>query len=241
MDREDLPRLEEQLVSHLNRDYIIGKKVIHFTTSTIKKHILPYAASDLPQCTRVSFKYGEHYLAKVRGALGFDSLLKQFFFQPVRVERSGSDLTSFEEESVCSILKSELSNGDFHILDHVATGIIVKNNAVVIDKSAGNCVITSDESCGGYIVRELEPYDLLHSQLDNAEELRVSYQKHLNAFVSFLRGSYHDYNISIMRNARPSQNELHAMLKMILLKKKDKRGELFIGDLDNLLIERRYD
>ncbi len=146
-----------------------------------------------------------------------------------------SEVAAFQEETNVITLRNNgfTKENGFYIPNHKVIGLKNIEGVIKIDREGSGLTICEDASENGkYLIRDIEP--ILFYQLDNKEEFLYEYQRHLNALLQL----YHNpqINATIRRHGKPD-NPIEPISKMLLSKVKDNKGQIIIGDLDNIMFE----
>lgn len=122
----------------------------------------------------------------------------------------------------------------FWVPKHRVIGLSLEDNKVKVNPAGKGFTITEDASeNGAYQVKDIVPE--MFQQLQNGKEFEQSYQRHM----FWLGWLYHhpEIHVSIRRHGTP-ENPRKAISRMLLARIKDNTGEIFIGDLDNLVFDK---
>ena len=95
-------------------------------------------------------------------------------------------------------------------------------------------IIQEDMSCGGeYEVTDILPHHFV--TLENRADFFASYRRHLEALLAFSDTC----EISVRRHPSSLNDYTLALSKMLLARVKENRGEIFIGDFNNLVFDEK--
>ena len=178
---------------------------------------------------RVALPLSEGYLAKFFPESQLDSVL--FILSPGNVLDN-----SFEEENV-RVLKEHgfIEEDGFYVPEHKVVHVDLEEDDARINDRLYGWVITEDLSEGGSCqVTDVLPHYFV--SLDNRAEFFERYEANLRK----LREVYDSPNLSpsVYRHASPKDPNL-ALSKMLLAKVKDNKGEIIVGDLNNVCFDRK--
>lgn len=178
---------------------------------------------------RVPISLGNGYIAKF---VPTEELANVFFYHFV-----GSTLDNrFEEDNVrvlkeCGFTKE---NG-FFVPKHKVIGVSIEKGVLKVDKKGYGWVIAEDVSEGGlYKVTDVMPHHFV--MLDNCDEFRAAYERNLRKLLE----AYNDPRIdpSVYRHETPIDPIL-TLSRMLLAKVSNKRGEIIVGDLNNIRFDKK--
>ena len=159
--------------------------------------------------------------------------------KPTPIEFSGNiegTLAHHIEEDNESMLRKygfTRENG-FWVPKHRVIGLELVEGKIKVNPQGRGFTLTEDASENGtYQVKDIIPE--MFQQLQNGEEFEQSYQRHL----FWLGWLYHhpEIHVSIRRHGT-LENPKEAISRMLLARIKDNVGEIFIGDLDNLVFDK---
>ncbi|MBI2572365.1 hypothetical protein HYV86_00740 [Candidatus Woesearchaeota archaeon] len=175
------------------------------------------------------------YAVKMRPRGQIDGRFHTVFCSPNQFRLTKPDHVGFQEETNAGLLKKygfTLENG-FYLPEHRVIGLEINDGKIQVNENGVGFSITDDISEEGkYEVSDVKPYFFLG--LDNGKELFESYEKHVNALLDF----YRKPNIASSINRHGSViNPIRPLSRMLLVRTYQNRGEIFIGDLDNILFE----
>ena len=110
-----------------------------------------------------------------------------------------------------------------------------KRGEISVDKTSYGIVIAEDVSeNGSYQVTDVMAHHFIC--LKNSSELLQTYKTHIERLLEI----YNDPRIkpSIHRHGKP-EDPMPALSRMLLIRIKDNTGELVIGDLDNIVFDKK--
>ena len=177
---------------------------------------------------RAVLSLGNGYVVKVTPYLGVNYI-------KVKLKPMMSKAQGTQEETNVRTLRSYgfTEERGFLVPDHKVVGLSVEENQVKVDVDGIGVTIADDISEGGlYSIVDIHP-SFFYS-LDNKEEFLENYKRHIDALLEL----YHNPKIhaTVNRHGKPD-NPLESISRMLLAKIKDQKGEIVIGDLDNILFE----
>jgi hypothetical protein len=146
-----------------------------------------------------------------------------------------SQVAAFQEETNVVTLRENgfTKENGFYVPNHKVIGLQNIEGIIKIDTEGKGLTISEDISENGkYLVKDIDP--IMFYQLDNKEEFLSEYKRHLDALLQL----YYNPNIyaTINRHGKPN-NPLEPISRMLLSKIKDNKGQIIIGDLDNIMFE----
>ena len=121
----------------------------------------------------------------------------------------------------------------FYVPDHKVVGWQLNSGIVKINPKGIGIAITEDLTENGmYQVTDIRPLDFY--LLSNREEFAAEYHRHLEGLLDLYRNPC--VFATINRHGRPD-NPIEPISRMLLKRVKDGKGEIVIGDLDNIMFE----
>jgi len=178
--------------------------------------------------SRIAICLGNGYVVKIRPWGNKDTSYAAL--RPMQ----NKNMNYIEEENLNVLRKFGFTkeNG-FWVPEHKIVGLSLEDGRIKIDQEGYGTTIAEDLSEGGaYDVVGIE--ERLFTSLDNGEEFCQEYERHISALLEL----YHDPRIkpSINRHGTPG-NPTESISRMLLARIKNNRGEIVIGDLDNLVFD----
>ncbi|MFC1682521.1 hypothetical protein ACFL0X_02805 [Nanoarchaeota archaeon] len=178
---------------------------------------------------RVPVNLGNGYLAKFVPA---EDLSNVFFYHLA----GDCPDNRFEEDSV-RVLRDYgfTEENGFFVPEHKVVGVSIVDGVPKVDEKRYGWVIVEDVSEGGlYEVTDVMPHHF--EMLDNGREFGVAYGRNLRKLLEL----YNDPTIapSVYRHGTP-KNPVQTLSKMLLTKVRDNKGEIVVGDLNNVRFDRK--
>lgn len=200
------------------------------TPINISEKVYDYQKIKL-QSSRLALNLGEGYLLKCWCDRWVDNTCRVKILCPQISNRSAH----IEEINESTLKKYGFTreNG-FWVPKHKVVGLQLENGKIKVNPSGRGFTLTEDASENGtYQVKDIQPE--MFQELQNGKEFEQSYQRHM----FWLGWLYHhpEIYVSIRRHGTP-ENPREAISRMLLARIKDNAGEIFIGDLDNLVFDK---
>ena len=177
---------------------------------------------------RVPISLGNGYLAKF---LPEDQIAAIYF---TLIENNVVD-NRFEEENVRILREAGFTEEEgFLVPDHKVMHVKLEDGVPKVNEELYGWVIVTDlTEDGQYEVTDVMPHHFV--TLDNRQEFLEAYERNLKK----LQELYVDprFDVTVYRHASPKNPSL-PLSRMLLARVKDNKGEVAIGDLNNLVFDR---
>lgn len=209
-------------------DHILEVTPVRVSENWIPSPIL--RAGKRAKDPRAVINVGEGYVFKTNPSSG-----KIYEYVHLEGLVGNSDLHFLDEMNMRFLWRCGLTrkNG-FVIPYHKTIGLKrdEENLVTVNPKGHGHLIVEDMSDDGKYDVTDIVPWHFVG--LNNAKEFYESYQKHMRLLVSLAENPSVDINHN--RHGSPD-NLFESFNRMLLARIKDNRGEIIIGDLDNLVFD----
>lgn len=149
-----------------------------------------------------------------------------------------NELSAFIESNNVWVLRKYggfTKNNHFWVPEHKVVGVNVKGESVKINTCGYGFTIAEDISEGGaHTVHDSFSFDF--NSITNKEAVQADYQRHIDALVAFCERP--DIHVSEHRHGG-YDNLLPPIKRMLFIRTKNDRGEVVLGDLDNIVFDHR--
>ena len=177
------------------------------------------------------------YAVKMRPRGQIEGSFHTVFCSPNQFRLKKPKHVGFQEEANAKLLRKYgfTSQQGYYLPEHQVIGLEIEDGGIRVNENGVGFSITDDISEGGkYKVSDVKPYFFL--ALDNGIALFESYKRHVEALLDF----YNNPHIvaSINRHGEVT-NPIRPLSSMLLVRTFQNTGEIFIGDLDNILFEEK--
>ena len=177
---------------------------------------------------RIPVNLGNGYLGKF---FPEGELSNLFFYNLV-----GNSLDNRFEEQNMGVLRDHgfTEENGFFVPEHKIVGISIQDRIPKVDQNGHGWAIVEDVSQGGvYEVIDIMPHHFV--MLDNRVEFYEAYKRNIWKLFEL----YNDptINPSVYRHGTP-KNPVETLSKMLLAKVKDNKGEIIVGDLNNVRFDK---
>ena len=179
--------------------------------------------------SRMVLSLGEGYAVKIRVTKG-----RGITYLNTRLLLNTNQI-SIEEDNVKQLRRHGFTKDKgFWVPDHKVVGVNIEDGLINVDEDKYGLTITEDlTEDGEYTVTDIDP--TYFSTLENAQEFWDDYLRHMGALLALCYDPA--INATINRHERITGNPIIPIHRTLLARIKDNRGEIVIGDLDNIVFD----